>query len=59
KQAAREAPGREFSEMRGGLGLALPLARRVIEAHGGRLWASPDVARGAIFQFTLPSGERS
>ena len=33
-------------EKRGGLGLALPIARRVIERHGGRVW-SPDIARGA------------
>jgi PAS domain S-box-containing protein len=42
-----------------GLGVGLSICRSIIEAHGGRLWASPDVARGAIFQFTLPSGERS
>jgi K+-sensing histidine kinase KdpD len=34
-----------FDERRGGLGLAIPLARRVIEASGGRL-TSPDVADG-------------
>jgi signal transduction histidine kinase len=28
-----------FDEKRGGLGLALPLARRVIEGHGGRIWS--------------------
>lgn len=32
------APG-PFNEKRGGLGLALPLARRVIEGHGGRIWS--------------------
>jgi signal transduction histidine kinase len=38
-QAAYErAPG-PFDERRGGMGLALPLARRVIEGHGGRIWA--------------------
>jgi signal transduction histidine kinase len=38
-QAAYErAPG-PFDEKRGGLGLALPLARRVIERHGGRIWS--------------------
>src|SRR5262245_12198422 len=36
--AYERAPG-PFDEKRGGLGLALPLARRVIEGHGGRIWA--------------------
>ncbi|HET7617698.1 MAG TPA: HAMP domain-containing sensor histidine kinase [Vicinamibacterales bacterium] len=31
-----------FDEWRGGCGLALPVARRVIEAHGGSIWSAPD-----------------
>ena len=42
-QAAFEAPAGPFDEKRGGVGLSLPLARRVIEAHGGRVW-SPAVS---------------
>jgi signal transduction histidine kinase len=38
-QAAYEAPAGRFDEKRGGVGLSLPLARRVIEAHRGRLWS--------------------
>jgi signal transduction histidine kinase len=38
-----------------GLGLGLPISRSIIEAHGGRLWVSANVPRGAIFQFRVPS----
>jgi PAS domain S-box-containing protein len=37
-----------------GLGLGLSICRSIIEAHGGRLWATANIPRGAVFQFTLP-----
>ena len=37
-----------------GLGMGLAISRSIIEAHGGRLWATPCASRGAIFQFALP-----
>ena len=38
-----------------GLGLGLSICRSIVEAHNGRLWASPNVPRGAIFRFTAPA----
>ncbi len=38
-----------------GMGMGLAISRTIIEDHGGRLWASPNVPQGAIFQFTLPT----
>jgi len=37
-----------------GLGMGLSICRSIIEVHEGRLWATANVPRGAIFQFTLP-----
>ena len=55
---APEAPEQMFAAFYttkpGGLGLGLSICRSIIEAHDGRLWASPNEPRGAIFQFTLP-----
>jgi C4-dicarboxylate-specific signal transduction histidine kinase len=42
-----------------GMGMGLAISRSIIEAHGGRLWATPNAHQGAVFQFTLPAdGER-
>ncbi|WP_426426264.1 trifunctional serine/threonine-protein kinase/ATP-binding protein/sensor histidine kinase [Bradyrhizobium genosp. A] len=38
-----------------GMGLGLSICRSIIEAHGGRLWASANEPKGAVFQFTVPS----
>ncbi|MBV8402255.1 MAG: hypothetical protein JOZ17_26565 [Acetobacteraceae bacterium] len=39
----------------GGLGMGLSICRSIVEVHNGRLWATPNVARGAVFQFTVPA----
>ena len=38
-----------------GMGMGLSICRSIIEAHGGRLWATRREPRGALFQFTIPA----
>src|SRR5258705_2907541 len=44
-----------YSTKSSGLGLGLSICRSIIEAHNGKLWASPNVPRGAIFRFIAPA----
>ena len=37
-----------------GMGMGLAISRSIVEAHAGRLWATANVSKGALFQFALP-----
>jgi signal transduction histidine kinase len=36
------------------LGLGLPIAKGIVEAHGGRVWVESQVGKGSVFHVDLP-----
>jgi signal transduction histidine kinase len=40
-----------------GSGLGLFIAKGIVEAHGGRIWAESQLGKGSSFSFTLPAAD--
>jgi len=48
-------PGEKKSR---GVGLGLPISKKLVEMHGGKIWVESEMGKGSIFYFTVPSPPR-
>lgn len=48
-----------YTSKPGGMGMGLSIWRSIVEAHEGRIWASPNAGPGITVQFTLPINDQA
>lgn len=47
-----------FSTKANGLGMGLAISRTIVEAHEGRIWATPNTPHGTVFRFVIPTAKQ-